>query len=405
MNQQGIEFPGRYRTIIKIILLTILLIYPLLVNAETQPESKSVESTGMAVITDNNVPVARDAAVGDALRKAVEQAVGTMVSSETMVENFQLLSDNVYTKTQGYIKSYTVTKEGQSQGFYQVTVKALVEVGTLMDDLNAMGILQKKAEKPRVLFMIAEKNIGHKYYTFWWWGKSEFKGETVDISAAETSLKQIFLNKGFNVVDMSGSTESFVVEDSFKVEDLTKDGAKQIGKKLNAEIVVFGKAMAKEGPRTPESAVGTYLADITLQAVRVDDGGVLASASGHGAARHISEITGGSEAIQKASSELGEKLIEQIVQRWSAGHEITVRLRGVTDYLRVVEFKNLLRGRVRGVQSVYQRRFENGEAIFEIESKVPAQQVADDILKLGLSLRVLSTSPNTITVVMEPVQQ
>ncbi len=39
--------------------------------------------------------IARDHAIKDDLRKAVEQAVGTFISSETVVENYEVLSDRI----------------------------------------------------------------------------------------------------------------------------------------------------------------------------------------------------------------------------------------------------------------------------------------------------------------------
>ena len=71
---------------------------------------RTVESTGIASVSGGNLALARDSAIADALRKAVEQAVGTLVASETLVENYQPLRDNVYTKTAGYIRSYTVIR-------------------------------------------------------------------------------------------------------------------------------------------------------------------------------------------------------------------------------------------------------------------------------------------------------
>lgn len=381
------------------LLIAILATLTQKAQAQQAPE-KTVEATGLSTVTGGDTALARDAALSDALRKAVEQAVGTLVSSETMVENYQVLSDNVYTKTQGYIKGYQIVREGQGAGLYQVTVKAAVAMGALKDDLGGLGMLQRRAEKPRVLFMVAEKNIGHKYYVFWWWGRSEYKGETVDISAAETALKEIFIDKGFNVVDVAGTTGEFNVSDAFRVSDLTRDGARQVGRGLNAEVVVFGKAMAKEGPRTEGSNVGTYLADVTFQAVRVDDGSVLASSRGHGVSRHISDVTGGTEAIAKASAEAADKMVEQIIARWSAGHTVTLKVSGVTDYRKLTDFKDALKGRVRGISAIYQRKFEGGDAVFEIDSKISAQSIADEASKL-LNLKILRTTPNTIEAVME----
>jgi hypothetical protein len=176
-----------------------------------------------------------------------------------------------------------------------------------------------EAGQPRVLFMIAEQNIGHKYYMFWWWGQSEYKGETVDLSAAETQLKDSFLNGGFDVVDISATSGKFKISNAFKVADLTNDGAREIAKQVNAEIVVKGKAIATEGPRTPGSAVGSYIADVTATAIRVSDGKVLGAGKGHGVSRNISDVTGGTEALSKAATELADHLMEQINAKLSGG--------------------------------------------------------------------------------------
>jgi hypothetical protein len=195
----------------------------------------------------------------------------------------------------------------------------LVIVGTLLS-IPSYSLAENQqigeANKPRILFMIAEQNIGHQHFVFWWWGQSEFMGETVDMSAAETALKESFLNNGFEVVDLSATTGTFEIANAYRVADLTDKGAREIAKKVNAEIVVKGKAVAKEGPRTPGSSVGSYLADVTATAIRVDNGKVLASGKGHGVSRHVSDVTGGTEALSKAGAELAERLMEQIHLKW-----------------------------------------------------------------------------------------
>ncbi|MBE7415290.1 MAG: hypothetical protein HS130_08690 [Deltaproteobacteria bacterium] len=65
----------------------------------------TLEAIGTASVTGSGFPAARDGAIADALRKAVEQAVGMVVSSETVVESFQVLRDTVYNAAR-YVKSY-----------------------------------------------------------------------------------------------------------------------------------------------------------------------------------------------------------------------------------------------------------------------------------------------------------
>lgn len=383
-----------------LIFLTLLAIASPALCEDSAADTRVVETTGMAAIDEAGEAAARDAAIADALRKAVEQAVGTFVSSDTIVDNYEVLTDNVYTQSQGYIKSYTITNETQTSGLYQVQVRAEVSSGTLRSDLDAMGLLQMKVENPRILFMIAEKNIGQKRYVHWWWGETDYMGEIVDISAAEMALKEYFIGRGFNVVDISGSAWDFEVSDAFKVVDLTQDGARSIGRDLNADIVVYGKAVATQGKSTEGSALGLYIADVSAQAVRVDDGVVLGASTGHGTSKNISSITGGIEAISRASTELGAKLTEQITAKWAAPLSVTVRLSGVKDYKELADFKQRVKGLVRGIDVIYQRSFTGGMAVLELQTSVSAQKIADDISRLAPTFRVTGTSQNTVDVIV-----
>lgn len=357
------------------------------------PELKTVDATGYAVISGGNTLVARDAAVNDALRKAVEQAVGLLVSSETMVQDYQVLNDNVYTKTQGYVRDYNVLREGQVQDTYQVTVHATVAMGEIRNDLDALGLLMVKVEKPRILFLITEKGLGLDNDTL-----RVVEGDDSEMPAAESSMKEVFLNKGFQVVDISASPDVPGGSSS----GLSRDRARRIGRGLNAELVVKGKSVVTEGMRLAGSTIGSYLADISVDVIRVDDGTVLASAKGHGASRHISKTSGGVDASARAASEAADKLIEQIIAKWTRGNTVTIRIAGLADYTKTADFKNILKKNIRGVVNIYQRRFEDGTAVFDLDVKVPAQQIADDLARLPNGrIRILSTSANTIDAVMQ----
>ncbi|MBI3583369.1 MAG: flagellar assembly protein T N-terminal domain-containing protein [Nitrospinae bacterium] len=381
-------------------LLAILFSY-----SQSFAQSQDVTATGVAAVLQGDKAIARDTAINDALRKAVEQAVGTMVSSETVVENYQLIRDSILTKSQGYIQNYKVVSESPSPELYQVTISATVKLGDLKNDLGALGILMQRAQKPRVLFMIAEQNIGQEFYMFWWHGKSEFKGQHYDMAASETALKEEFLNKGFNVVDSSVATGKIEVSNAYRIADLTDAGAISVGRQMGAEVIVKGKALAKEGPRNTGSKVGSYIADITTSALRVDNGAVLGSARGHGVSRNISEVTGGTEALEKAAREASGKIIDQIVAKWSGevsgGGLIQLTVRGISEYSDFVKFKDIIQGQIRGVQAIYQRSLEGGTAVLDVEMKGNAQQLSDEIAKKsfgGIPVKVIGASANTVEV-------
>lgn len=193
-------------------------------------------------------------------------------------------------------------------------------------------------DRPKVMFMIAEQNIGDKVFTYWWSHYSThvvtatpFSGAAVsesgvvrqtdiqhqrfDLSVGESILKEEFLNTGFDVIDIASASEKIKVSEAYKVMDLSKNTTIELGRDVGADIVVTGKIIAKRGPTNTGSNIGTYMAEMTATAFRVKDGRVLASGRANDVARHVSEITGGSQAIERAAQKLARKMIEQMNEK------------------------------------------------------------------------------------------
>ncbi len=168
--------------------LLILGLFPVLAQ-----QAQEVTATGMGSIINGDVAHARDDAIDDALRKGLEQVMGMMISAETLVENYQLIEDNIYSKTQGYVQTYQVVSEGrQSELLYEVTVRALVKMSDLKNDLDAIATLMRRKNTPRMMVLIEEANIG------------ETPGMhlvTTDLNTAETAMMEFFMDKGFRFVD------------------------------------------------------------------------------------------------------------------------------------------------------------------------------------------------------------
>jgi hypothetical protein len=371
-------------------------------------QTQTVVAEGMAGV-QGDPAIARDNAIQDALRKAVEQAVGTMVASETLVENFQVVKDNIYNKSTGYIKEYKIVKESPGKDIHTVTISAVVGTGDLKNDLGALGLMQARVGKPRTLFMVAEQNIGQEILLYWWgwWGKggAAFAGQSVEMAVSETVMKEEFMNRGFNVIDISAVTGKFEISNAYRIADLTDTGAREIGRKMGAEIIVKGKALAKEGPRTAGSSVGSYLADITVSAVRVDNGQVLGSARDQGVARHVAQHVGGNNALEQAGRNVSGKLMDQILAKWtgetSGGQLTQITINGLGNMKELVKIKEFLKSNVRGVQNVIQRSYEGGVAVLEVDAKGTAQSIGDELAKKdfpGFDLDVTGASANTIEI-------
>jgi predicted hydrocarbon binding protein len=373
------------------LLILVVLFSPFTIT-ECLAETQSVTADGMATVQDNQA-ISRDNAIKDALRKAVEQAVGLMLSSETIVENAALVRDNIYSKTQGYIKQYKIVKEAPDQNIYLVTVLAVIGVSDLKNDLGALGLLQARVGKPRTLFMVREQHIGRDALMYLPAG---------EIGAVEAAMKEEFMNKEFNVIDRVSAKGNLPVNSATDLSDAT---VRETGRKLGAEIVIKVTANVREGARTPGSSVGSYLADITANAIRVDNGQVLASGRGQGVARHIAQNIGENSALDQAGRDVGKKLIDQIIAKWiveTSGVQLTqITIRGLKDMQELSKIKEFLSGQLRGVQDVIQRSYEGGVAILDVSAKTNAQQIGDELAAKNIpdfTLDITGATANTLEI-------
>lgn len=108
----------------------------------------TVETKGTGLITNDDVASARNNAISDALRNAVEQAVATLIPGQTLDKKFQAIRDRIYAKSDQYIRDYRINIERQVQKVYAVDVRSAVFIDSIRDDLQTLGLL--KVEKNRV---------------------------------------------------------------------------------------------------------------------------------------------------------------------------------------------------------------------------------------------------------------
>jgi len=367
-------------------------------------ETLDATAEGVAVIIDNNTALARDQAVQDALRMVVEQAAGIMVASETLVQNYELLRDQIYSKSQGYVRNYQVIDEKVEDTLYKVTVQAKVSEGNLKDDLMALGLLIARKNKPRIMIMVAEQNVGMHYYSYWW----GLKAGHADINITENTLMENLTQKGFNVIDHGVKAQHIEISNPYRIESLSDNAIKTLGNLFDAEVVIYGKALAKLAGSVMGTSMKSAQADVSLRAVNTDDGQVIASSSDHAAAVHPSEVTAGANALKIATNSITDQLVAQITDRWnrdlSSGGMIQLIVSGVQSYRHLVTFKETVQKRVRGVSGVHQRDFNAGVATLDITSVTSAQGLADEIAMIDygeFAIEISSITQNTIELQMK----
>jgi hypothetical protein len=365
----------------------------LITTAVFAQETKMVTAEGVATLGADRA-AARDKAIEDALRRAVEQAVGTMVESETNVENYKLLSDRIYSRSSGYVKRYDVISESGEGGLMRVKISAEVNSGSLNSDLAAIGLLQRRMKYPRLVVMIAEDNVMRTNYYEQIYSLSNSQSEAVLISR----LKE----KGFNVVDPGYLRKAVSGSEARAAWEGNNQAAGGIGTKLGAEIAIVGQAIST---RSASNIYGSDLLSmsttINVQAVKAGTGEVMAQASGQGTAAHINEVVALQESMTKASEKIADSIIDGILQTWQreSGGTRTLAIEihdissGELDRLRSSLEK------LRGVTEVIVREYSDGNADLNVVAKTDAQDLADSIRSAsfsGFRLNLLSSSTDRL---------
>ncbi len=83
-----------------------------------------------------------DASLKNALRAAVQQAVGTMIDAKTMVENDEVISDKILSHSGGYVVKYDVIGEPKSEGGLVTTrIQAVVKSNELRQTLESEKVI------------------------------------------------------------------------------------------------------------------------------------------------------------------------------------------------------------------------------------------------------------------------
>jgi hypothetical protein len=362
-------------------------------------KSEEVVSIGQAVVFGGDVPSARDKAIDDAKRKAVEQAVGALVSSETVTENYQLLSDKIFSRSAGYIKRYTLVSEKQQEGnIYQVKIKATVGVGDLQNDIEGIMSVLRAKNMPRVLVMVAEQHVG-KSTPDYWWGVKSFK-TTMDV--VENSIIAAWRPKGIRFVDrqaLIGKLNTGLVNSAAPDATAVKAFAGTTG----AEVVVRGDAVAQDNGPIMGTKMHSIHASVSVRALNLDTGAIMGTSSVSQAVGHINPLTGGNIALQKAGEKAAKELLDKILAQWqsevSGSATVTLTVNNVKKSRYLKSLGNFLRDEVRGVADVRQRSYRKKVATLEVDIKGSVQDLATELEEKkfpGFSIEIDEITANTI---------
>jgi len=335
----------------------------------------------------------KEAASRAARRAALEQGIGQMLTSTTVMENFMTKKDEVITRTEGFVKTYQVLSEVQGpDGAWETEVEAVVNREGVQDVLASMCILVDALGKPRVAVLVKEKVLG----------------EEQSDGTAEAALITYFQDRCFEVVEPSVELRAKRSVQLGKAAAGDAAAAAAIGGELGAEMVAVGNVVAKEGDMSSSSYFqGTGMkqasATVSLKVLDVNTREILASRNGSAPMVDPNPQTAATKAIEKAVQKtleggLSESLLKSWKHKANDGQLLRVQVKNIPNYMASQTVQEELRAHA---ASVSQRKLADGNLWIDVvwRGTVDDFCAAVDQMKINKdrnTLVVTSTEGNSV---------
>lgn len=233
--------------------------------------AQEVIANGSAAIYNGNVGSAKNQALQNAQRQAVEQGVGALIDSQTLSNNFQIIKDEILSSSRGFVTGYQILEEGSTadNAFYQVKIRAKVSDKGIRDQLTALRILHKKMGNKRLMVVYHKQDPKASKRSF----------QTVPTLMG--TLRDVFNNAGFRVFNDGVMQNVYSAIEVGGVIDRPAESLIALALDQQAEILVATEMVA--GKRGKQGGSFNALkADVRLSVYDVSTGRQIADVVGNG---------------------------------------------------------------------------------------------------------------------------
>ena len=323
MNQTGDpkkmqKMPGiplKPKRIILLMVVSILtLSFTTAVDAEQKAQNKTLVVIGTSQGYGNNIQAARDQAISESLVTAVALVTQEILQVDSLVENFPQVNEMIYENAKAFVQDYKVLTEAEFAKSYRVIVKATVAGPKIEKQLSKAGILRVKVTLPAVLFFISEQNLQEDSPRYWW--GVQMRGFE---SISEATMADLLKVRGFRVVEHGGIEIPKMVDwGSNEKPTLTAEEAINLGKRLQADVVVLGTSIASLTPSVMGENLKSFKATLNARAFRTETGEEIVNLSRISVTANVDEGAGGREALTMAGTLAGDELATQLTGVWRA---------------------------------------------------------------------------------------
>lgn len=281
---------------------------------------EEIIATGVADITQGKIGEARQNAIKDALRNAVEKGMGVFIKSESEVKDATLLKDQILSKAEGYISEYNTIKESSEGGVYKVTISAKISLDKIGDDISRfVKKIKSKLSNPSISFVLTTWEKKGEFY-------SREAGTIIDEKLWKKypditiidSFQQEFKNKGFDLKATDKAREIALSESltrtSIDIND--RSSVRKFAEKEGANFVARGEVRILDIKGSNQTGNYNITAQIGVEIIDVNSGDIVASYTNTASASNSVLDNAKFQSIKKLAILAAKTLAEQTLITW-----------------------------------------------------------------------------------------
>lgn len=132
------------------------------------PSVYAVEPANVVTVISTGIGVDPEGAKTNAIRNAIEQVVGTYITSETIIKNDDLIADQILGYSGGFVKESRIISQGKSpDGLFTAKIETQVVATKLKNKLQELNVVGKEMDgesffgeaESRVRQQVARANV------------------------------------------------------------------------------------------------------------------------------------------------------------------------------------------------------------------------------------------------------
>ena len=334
-------------------------------------------STGIRKIINHNIQHAKQAAVSDALKIALQNAFISLVPRQVLASNLDFFYDQIVSHASDYIITYSVLGGIENNGRYLVGVESKVDLILLEQTLTNARILNASQDKPVILFFIVEKT-GSDLLSKYWWGNNPIPYDSLaEKIITNKMVQEQFIIKGNSKSRPDPSFYNITFDSIYDVE-----AAIDLGRKLKADMIVFGKAGSSEAiNRMGEEK--TFNSEINLEGYYLETGEKVIESRVQAAAKSNIAKEGNILAVSRAAKLSAADLIDKINTFWTQNlrkeHTFDVNIEGENFLPRFIALKQKLK-QMPGIENMQPSEMGSNYAVMQIFYKGKPSKFADMLM-------------------------